>query len=539
MTGETTSAGGWAHSAAAATLTSIQRDLQQRFSAAYERLRSPIWVFDFDQKRVLWGNAAALELWRAPDLGELLARDLGSDMSPSVAARLLQYREDFERRDASFSEVWTLYPQGQPRTLHVIYSGLRLPDGRMALFCEGISAFNETPETLRSAEALLHTSVMITLYDLAGLPLYRNPAARSAAPRAELDQGMPLGSRFVDAHAYGQMLGEISALGEAKLVARIHTAAGERWHAITARDCHDAATGAPARLVTEVDVTDTKLYQRQLEESQAKLERQTSDLRAAQQEAEAASRAKSSFLAHMSHELRTPLNAIIGFSDVMRRGTLGEIAPPVYGEYAQIIHESGGHLLTLINDILDISKIEAGKVDLQPEALDPQVLTDSSRRLVSGLVEAAGSSLTVRVDDDLRSVFGDERALKQVIINLLSNAVKFTPAGGAITLEARCHGHGGGSRLTVSDTGIGMSAAEIATALDPFGQVNSAVSGRHRGTGLGLSLAKMLTELHGGQLEIESTPNAGTRVSVILPGPLPGEAARAEPGRTEPRPFGK
>lgn len=510
-------AGSWAGSALATSLRSLQAELGGLFGTAYARLRSPIWVFDFDHKRVLWGNPAAIELWRAPDLEELLCRDLGVDMSPSVAARLMQYREDFERRDASFSEVWTLYPQGQPRTLHVIYSGLRLSDGRMALFCEGISAFNETPETLRSTEALLHASVMITLYDLAGLPLYRNPAARSAAPREEAGPGMPLGSRFIEAHAYGQMLVDLTTLGEAKLIARIHTAAGERWHAITARDCHDAATGAPARLVTEVDVTETKLYQRRLEESQGQLERQASDLRLAQQEAEAASRAKSSFLAHMSHELRTPLNAIIGFSDVMRSGTLGEITPPVYGDYAKIIHESGEHLLALINDILDISKIEAGKVELQPEMLDPRALTESSRRLVSGLVDAAGSSLSVAVEDGLDRIFGDERALKQIIINLLSNAVKFTPAGGSIALDVRRHGRDG-SRLTVSDTGIGMSPADITTALDPFGQVNSAVSGRHRGTGLGLSLAKMLAELHGGQLEVDSAPNAGTRVSVILPG---------------------
>jgi signal transduction histidine kinase len=513
----------WALSAEAASLRVLQEELGEIFGLAYARLRSPIWVFDFDRKRVLWGNTAALDLWRAPDLEELLCRDLGIDMSPSVAARLMQYREDFERRDVTFSEVWTLYPQGQPRTLHVIYSGLRLSDGRMALFCEGISAFNETPETLRSAEALLHTSVMITLYDLAGMPLYRNPAARSAAPRDDSSlgtsgSGMPLGSRFVEAHAYGQMLAELTTLGEAKLIARMHTAAGERWHAITARECHDAATGAPARLLTEVDVTETKLYQRRLEESQDQLERQTSDLRLAQQGAEAASRAKSSFLAHMSHELRTPLNAIIGFSDVMRRGTLGEIAPPVYGDYAQIIHESGDHLLALINDILDISKIEAGKMELQPEPLDPRSLTESSRRLVSGLVKSAGSSLSVTVEDGLDSIFADERALKQIIINLLSNAVKFTPAGGEIGLEASRHGRNG-SRLTVSDTGIGMSPAEIVKALDPFGQINSAVSGTQRGTGLGLSLAKMLVELHGGQLEIDSAPNAGTRVSIVLPGP--------------------
>jgi signal transduction histidine kinase len=313
------------------------------------------------------------------------------------------------------------------------------------------------------------------------------------------------------------MLGEMKALGEAKLVARMRTVAGERWHAITARDCHDAATGKPARLVTEVDVTETKLYQRQLEDSQAQLERQTAELRAAQQGAEAASRAKSAFLAHMSHELRTPLNAIIGFSDVVRSGTLGEISPPLYRDYAEIIHESGSHLLMLINDILDISKIEAGKFDLQPEMLDPVPLLESIRRLISGLVEKSGNQLTVTLDPHLSSIFGDERALKQIIINLLSNAVKFTPAGGQITLAAQSTGQNG-LHLVVGDSGIGMSPAEIAKALDPFGQINSSVAEKHRGTGLGLSLAKMLTELHGGRLEIDSTPRVGTKVSIYLPG---------------------
>jgi signal transduction histidine kinase len=507
----------WPASPQAASLRLVQAELEQRFGGTYQRLRSPIWVFDFDHQRVLWGNGAALELWRAPDLTELLCRDLSRDMSPSVAARLRQYREDFERRDATFSEVWTLYPQGQPRTLHVIYSGVRLSDHRMALFCEGISAFNETPETLRSAEALLHTTVMITLYDLSGIPLYRNPAARSVAPAEGSGQPTPLGSRFVDGHAYGQMLGEMKALGEARLVARMRTAAGERWHAITARDCHDAATGKPARLVTEVDVTETKLYQRQLEDSQAQLERQTSELRAAQQGAEAANRAKSAFLAHMSHELRTPLNAIIGFSDVVRSGTLGEISPPLYRDYAEIIHESGNHLLTLINDILDISKIEAGKFDLQPEMLDPGPLLESIRRLISGLVEKSGNQLTVTLDPHLTAIHGDERAIKQIVINLLSNAVKFTPAGGRITLLAQPDGRSG-LHLMVGDTGIGMSPAEIAKALDPFGQVNSSVAEKHQGTGLGLSLAKMLSELHGGRLEIDSAPKLGTRVNVFLPG---------------------
>ena len=485
-------------------------------TALADRLRTALWVFDIDHARVIWANPAALRVWRADSLNELSARDLRRDMSPAVAARLKQYQEDFIATDASFSEVWTLYPQGKPQSLRCLFSGVRLADGRMAMFCEGLAEFNDTPEALRSAEALLHSSVMITLYDLDGDILYSNPAARSAAPTSKGDGQAPLAARLADADDHQRLVTALQQAGEVRMVARVHTSQGQRWHEITARQCSDAATGAPAWLVSEVDVTDSKEYQAELENNRTKLELQARELRQAHQAAERASRAKSQFLAHMSHELRTPLNAIIGFSDVTRRGTFGMVEPPRYGDYAELIHESGRLLLDLINDILDLSKIEAGKMELKPALIDAKDLAEASTRLISGMAREASVTLLTNVPTDTQPVYGDARTIKQVIINLLSNAVKFIPAGGRIQLAIRDQPEGG-TAILVSDTGIGMTAEEIERALDPFSQIDSSIAQHHRGTGLGLALVKNLVELHGGRLIVESGPQQGTAVTALLP----------------------
>ncbi len=219
-----------------------------------DRLKTSAWIFDIDRSRVVWANGAALEVWRAGSVEELACRDLGKDMSVSVAARLKQYQEDFENQAASFSELWTLYPNGVPRTLSVTYSGIRLPDGRMAMFCEGLEHQATTPDTLRSAEALLHTSVMISLYTLDGRPLYRNPAAR--AEMGGIDATIE--SRFVDSIEYHTLRDAVALRGEFRLVARVRSLRGVRWHEMTARQCRDAVTGSPAILISEVDVTGIK-----------------------------------------------------------------------------------------------------------------------------------------------------------------------------------------------------------------------------------------------------------------------------------------
>ncbi|MEX0760331.1 MAG: ATP-binding protein, partial [Tistlia sp.] len=233
-------------------------------------------------------------------------------------------------------------------------------------------------------------------------------------------------------------------------------------------------------------------------------------------EAEAASRAKSEFLATVSHELRTPLNAIIGFSELMTAETFGPLGSPSYKEYSGDIHQSAQHLLELINDILDVSKIEAGRTELEEDTIDPAAIAKSALRLVTDRAQHNGISLNLALPLGLPLLYGDGRAVKQILLNLMSNAVKFTPEGGSVTLSAEIDDEGE-YVFVVEDTGIGMTPEEIEIALTPFGQVDSRLSRRFPGTGLGLPLSSGLTRLHGGSLTVESTPNQGTRIVVRLP----------------------
>ncbi len=236
----------------------------------------------------------------------------------------------------------------------------------------------------------------------------------------------------------------------------------------------------------------------------------------ARREAERANRAKSEFLASMSHEFRTPLNAILGFSEIIRDEVMGGIAPPVYREYGGYVHDAGGHLLNLINNVLDLSKMEAGRFELHPEATRLAVVIDSCRSMIYGSAESAGVAIATKSTPDLPLVMIDPLRFKQILLNLLSNAVKFTPSGGSVTIAA-ARADDGEIRVSVADTGIGMTEAEIAIALMPFQQIDGVLSRRYQGTGLGLSLAKRMTELHDGRFMIESKPGVGTIVTVCLP----------------------
>ncbi len=235
--------------------------------------------------------------------------------------------------------------------------------------------------------------------------------------------------------------------------------------------------------------------------------------------AEGANRAKSEFLANMSHELRTPLNAINGFSEIMVHEMFGALGDARYRGYAQDILSSGQHLLALINDVLDMSKIEAGKMNLKLEPMLIEDVTEDAVRLVHNRAEASGQDLAIEFPEHLPEIEADYRAVKQVLLNLLSNAIKFTPRGGKITVLARVRNDVLGERLriTVRDTGIGIAAEDLARLAQPFEQVEGQHAKANQGTGLGLALTKSLVELHGGDLEIQSTPGQGTSVSFSLP----------------------
>lgn len=237
-------------------------------------------------------------------------------------------------------------------------------------------------------------------------------------------------------------------------------------------------------------------------------------LRMAKDAAELANRAKTQFLANISHELRTPLNAIIGFAELLGLDMAADGKRRL--EYANDIHVSGRHLLAIINDILDYSKIEAGRQELSETKVDLAELIAGSRRVVMGRADEAGVAVHLHLRDDLPPVLVDSLKIRQILLNLLSNSVKFTPRGGRVDVTAERDADGG-IAVGVSDTGIGMTAREIQIALEPFGQVANAMVRCHDGTGLGLPLARALAELHGAGFELESEPGKGTRVTVRIP----------------------
>lgn len=222
------------------------------------RLTSAVWIFDIDHSRVAWANEAALTLWRAESLDELVSRDMSVDMSVAVAERLRQYQRDFREHDASFSEAWTLYPGGVPTNLDVDFSGYTFADGRVGMTCEARRHREDVPDVIRSAEALLHTSMMISLYCPDGRPLYQNPAAR----RSVADAVTRLEQRFENRFEYGHLIAELKASGESRQSARIVTANGVRWHEVTARECLDAVSGTRAYLFSEIDITELKEAER-------------------------------------------------------------------------------------------------------------------------------------------------------------------------------------------------------------------------------------------------------------------------------------
>jgi signal transduction histidine kinase len=253
----------------------------------------------------------------------------------------------------------------------------------------------------------------------------------------------------------------------------------------------------------------------ELTKERIKLRKSNKELALARRRAEEANRAKSIFLANMSHELRTPLNAILGFSEIIRDRLFGNDAAR-YADYAADIHRSGAHLLNIVSDILDVTRIEAGKFELREEkAMLSEVLAEASLSVEQQAVKG-GISLIRCLPGTDAVISGDKTKLTQIVINLLSNAIKFTPSGGSVSLSAEPDEEGG-LTVAVRDTGIGMAGHEIRDAMELFRQVDSSLARRYEGTGLGLPLAIQLTELHGGTLTVDSAPGRGTLVTVHLP----------------------
>lgn len=303
-----------------------------------------------------------------------------------------------------------------------------------------------------------------------------------------------------------------------------------RWLQINQRNTRD---GGSVSLGT--DITQLKRHQDRLKESERRLMASIGDLSASRStleektielselnakylaekdRAEAANKAKSEFLANMSHELRTPLNAIIGFSEILHSGMFGPLGSSKYAEYANDINSSGKHLLGVINDILDMSKIEAGRLQLQSETIDIAPLIEETLRLIAVQAESKSLDLDAKISAGL-TLRGDRRAVKQILLNLLSNALKFTETGGRIAVRARRHTDA--VTITIEDSGIGIPQSAMKTIGQPFEQVQNQFSKSKGGSGLGLAISRALVSLHGGAMKIRSRPGIGTIVSLRLP----------------------
>jgi len=274
----------------------------------------------------------------------------------------------------------------------------------------------------------------------------------------------------------------------------MQTARGERWYEIDASTCRDNASGARAFLITELDVT---------------------ELKEAEKRAEAADYAKSRFLANMSHELRTPLNAIIGFSELILSGALPTKVPDKVNEYVGDINVSGQHLLQLINDILDLAKVETGELKMDTSDYPIVDTLEQLRRISAPHADKEGVSVKIEpVSHDLL-VTADPLRLRQILMNLVSNALKFTEKGGVVSVGVE--DRTGTLSIAVTDSGIGMTPDQVQDALKPFRQIDNSVSRQFEGSGLGLPLSKSLTEELGGSLVVNSEPGRGTTVTVTLP----------------------
>ena len=316
-----------------------------------------------------------------------------------------------------------------------------------------------------------------------------------AAPSAlvHADDLKTMQAAFVEASYFGR-----AATAEV----RLKQAGGSYlWTEMRCRPAAQAKGEATDIVAVTRDISERKTQERALIEAR--------DL------AQEASRAKSRFLANMSHELRTPLNAIIGFSEVMTHEMFGPVGSPRYLEYAKLINESGGHLLELINGILDMSKIEAGKFDLSEELFDFEEVGSQALRFVKLQADRKGVALKMAVAPEAHTVFADKRAIKQMLVNLVTNGVKFTPRGGEVRVSAVRDA--GGIEIVVADSGVGISQKDLEKLGKPFEQVDGAHVRSQEGTGLGLALVKAFAALHGGEAVLSSTLGEGTTVRVRLP----------------------
>ncbi len=527
----------------------IYETVRSRIDTALNRGRCGLWDWDLARGRIFWSQSM-FEILGLEGKDDLLSfGDVSGLVHPDdvqlyelatelVDAKLTFIDHAFRMRHADGHWVWLrarceLVSQPREPGPHLIGIAVDITEQKN-LVEKTVAAdlrLRDAIETIPEAFVLWDADNRLVLCNSNFQELHDLP-----------DEAITVGASYELVVAAGQkpvVRNKIVTAGPAIPGARTFEAQLEdgRWLHISERRTKDGGY-----VSVGTDITALKMHEEKLVDSEKRLMATVSDLRASQQRsaeltekyaaektrAEEANQAKSKFLANMSHELRTPLNAIIGFSEIMESNMFGPLGSEKYHEYCSDIRSSGQYLLEVINDILDMSKIEAGRIRLDFEDLTLDALLGEAMRVVSARAEEKQLKVTSRISPDLQ-LRADRRAIKQVMLNLLSNAVKFTHAGGRITVRGRLSGEC--IVLTIADTGIGIAKDALSKLGRPFEQVESQLTKSHQGSGLGLAISKSLVDLHGGNMRIRSTLGKGTLVVVRLPlephCPLPKEAEAA------------
>ena len=507
---------------------------EQRFRMAVEAARCGIWEWDLDEDRLVMSDVTGAILgWGGG--GSVGGEEVLAKIAPEHRERIRQTLE--AARTYGAFDVSFRVPDRGGRSAWIDARGQALPelgkDGYRRIIGVMLDVTEErmTQARAQAAETRLRDAIdsvseAFVLWDRTGRLLMCNRNYRTffgleprilkpGAPRESVTRIARLAIRSEQSAAHNRPGVREAEMNDGRWLQISERRTADGGMVMTAADITAIKRQDEARRLNEAQLQDAV---DNLERSQAALAELARKYEAEKIRAEGANKAKSEFLANMSHELRTPLNAINGFSEIMVGEMFGPMGDKRYAEYAQDILSSGQHLLALINDILDMSKIEAGKMNLRFEPLHLGDVIEDAVRLVQNRAESAGLILQVNVPD-LPEVEADYRAIKQVLLNLLSNAVKFTPNGGRVVVTGLARRDPLGDRVSISvkDTGIGISAEDLGRLARPFEQIESQHSKTQQGTGLGLALTKSLVEMHDGALEIESEPGKGTTVSFLLP----------------------
>jgi two-component system cell cycle sensor histidine kinase PleC len=520
----------------------INDAVRGRIDTALNRGRCGLWDWDLSRGRIFWSQSmfTMLGLESRNDLlafGEVNALVHTEDIDlMAIADRLMSGEishidQTFRMRHANGHWIWLcvrceLTETGSNGASHLIGIALDITEQK-SLAARSVEAdlrLRDAIETIPEAFVLWDSESRLVLCNSHFQRLHKLPDSAVAAGTPyetviEVGHMPEIRARVADTEA--------SAPGARTFEAQLNDGS---WLHISERRTKDGGFVSIGTDITQIKRHEQRLvdndlrltaYVVDLKRSQAALEQQTKELADLAQKyaeekrrAEEANQTKSKFLANMSHELRTPLNAIIGFSEVMGRGMFGALGSERYQEYCQDILCSGNYLLDVINDVLDMSKIEAGRMKLDPEALDLAQTISESTRVASSRSDNKRLTLDSRIEGAIPMV-ADRRAMKQILVNLLSNAVKFTPDGGRIVVRSRTVGNK--VRVTIADTGIGIPKEALVRLGRPFEQVESQLTKSYHGSGLGLAIAKSLVKLHGGSMKLRSQLDIGTVVSICLP----------------------